>query len=54
MKTKDPYGISSYKEKKSVELEKEANMEKFMGDLIKEVRRISSAVERIERELAKR
>ncbi len=54
MKTKDPYGIASYKEKKAVELEKDEAILTFMSDMIKEVRRMSSAIERIERELAKK
>lgn len=54
MKTRDPYGISDYKDKKALEQDKEEKMEKFMSEMIKEVRRISSAVERLEREMAKK
>jgi len=51
--TNDPYGIKKHKEKVIKETEKEQNIEKFMSDMLVEMKRISSSLTKIEEKLDK-
>ena len=49
--TNDPYGIKKHKEKVIKEAQKEQNIEKFMSDMLVEMKRISSSLIKIEEKL---
>ena len=51
--TNDPYGIKKHKEKEVKEAQKEQNIEKFMSDMLAEMKKISSSLSKIEERLDK-